>query len=60
MLRGSWGRSCALVAGVSVLLYLNSLPGEFVFDDHEAIENNKDVRSVVRSEQPNKQTIKQQ
>lgn len=36
-----------VVAIVSIVLYLNSLPGEFVFDDHEAIETNKDVRSEV-------------
>jgi hypothetical protein len=33
-----------LVVSVSALLYLNSIPGGFVFDDHEAIETNKDVR----------------
>ena len=32
------------VGGVAAALYLNSLWGEFVFDDHEAIENNPDVR----------------
>lgn len=32
------------VGGVAAVLYLNSLWGEFVFDDHEAIENNPDVR----------------
>lgn len=36
---------CVLVAGtVAAALYLNSIPGDFVFDDHEAIETNKDVR----------------
>jgi hypothetical protein len=36
---------CLLAAGgVAAALYLNSLWGEFVFDDHEAIENNPDVR----------------
>ena len=36
--------SLLLVGTVAALLYLNSLRGEFVFDDHEAIENNPDVR----------------
>ena len=35
------------MSGVAALLYLNSLPGEFVFDDHEAIENNADVRYIA-------------
>lgn len=34
-----------VVAGIAFLLYLNSVPGDFVFDDHEAIESNRDVRS---------------
>ena len=37
-------RECVLVAGIAVALYLNSIPGGFVFDDHEAIETNLDVR----------------
>ena len=37
-------RGYLLVVCVSVILYLNSIPGAFVFDDHEAIETNKDVR----------------
>ncbi len=41
--RGIW-RECLLVAGFAAALYLNSIPGGFVFDDHEAIETNKDVR----------------
>ena len=40
--------SSLLVAGLAVALYANSIPGEFVFDDHEAIENNLDVRSGVQ------------
>ena len=40
--------SSLLVAGLAVALYANSIPGEFVFDDHEAIENNMDVRSGVQ------------
>lgn len=35
---------CLLVGVVAAVLYVNSLGGEFVFDDHEAIENNPDVR----------------
>ena len=35
---------CLAVAGFAAALYLNSLNGEFVFDDHEAIETNVDVR----------------
>jgi len=38
--------SSLLVAGLAIALYANSVPGEFVFDDHEAIESNMDVRSV--------------
>ena len=34
----------AICFAVAVCIYANSLPGEFVFDDHEAIENNADVR----------------
>lgn len=34
----------AICFAVAVFIYANSLPGEFVFDDHEAIENNIDVR----------------
>ena len=41
--RGHYGCLMA-VGGVAAALYLNSLWGEFVFDDHEAIENNPDVR----------------
>ena len=37
-------RGGLLVASVALLIYLNSVPGEFVFDDHEAIEANHDVR----------------
>ncbi|EDO39962.1 predicted protein, partial [Nematostella vectensis] len=33
-----------LVAVVSTLCFLNSLPGELVFDDHEVIATNLDVR----------------
>lgn len=33
------------VAAVAALLHLNSIPGGFVFDDHEAIETSRDVRS---------------
>lgn len=40
--------SSLLVAGLAVALYANSIPGDFVFDDHEAIENNLDVRSGVQ------------
>lgn len=40
-----------LVAVAAAAVYVNSLPGEFVFDDHEAIENNPDVRSVAHSKQ---------
>ncbi len=29
---------------IAICLYGNSLQGEFVFDDHEAIESNLDVR----------------
>ncbi|XP_064394194.1 protein O-mannosyl-transferase Tmtc2-like isoform X2 [Halichondria panicea] len=36
---------CLAVAGFAAALYLNSLNGEFVFDDHEAIETNMDVRT---------------
>lgn len=36
--------SCMVVGAVAAALYANSLGGEFVFDDHEAIENNPDVR----------------
>jgi len=32
------------LAALAALLYLNSLRGGFVFDDHEAIESNVDVR----------------
>ena len=35
---------CLVVAGVAAAVYSNSLFGELVFDDHEAIENNLDVR----------------
>ncbi len=38
---------CLAVAGFAAALYLNSLNGEFVFDDHEAIETNMDVRYLV-------------
>lgn len=39
-------RLCVLVtACLALALHLNTLPGVFVFDDHEAIENNRDVRS---------------
>ena len=47
MIKMTQGRRyvCLLVVGgVAAALYLNSLWGEFVFDDHEAIENNPDVR----------------
>ena len=33
-----------LAFSAAVLCYLNSLPGEFVFDDREAIVRNGDVR----------------
>lgn len=36
--------NCLIVGGMAAALYVNSLLGEFVFDDHEAIENNPDVR----------------
>ena len=36
--------SCVVVGAVAAAIYANSLGGEFVFDDHEAIENNPDVR----------------
>lgn len=43
----SWRvNGCLAVAGFAATLYLNSLSGEFVFDDHEAIENNADVRYI--------------
>ena len=32
------------VFAIAIFLYWNSIGGEFVFDDHEAIENNPDVR----------------
>ena len=35
---------CATAAVLAAALYLNSINGEFVFDDHEAIETNVDVR----------------
>ena len=34
----------AICFAVAVCIYANYLQGEFVFDDHEAIENNMDVR----------------
>ena len=34
------------VFGLAVALYTNSLAGDFVFDDHTAIEINPDVRWV--------------
>lgn len=36
--------SCLVVAALAAGLHLNSIEGEFVFDDHEAIENNANVR----------------
>ena len=44
MTRGTRYGYLLAVGGVAAALYLNSLWGEFVFDDHEAIENNPDVR----------------
>lgn len=35
--------AAACVAGVAVLCFANSASGEFVFDDNEAILNNKDL-----------------
>ncbi len=35
---------CLAVGGFAAALYLNSLNGDFVFDDHEAIATNVDVR----------------
>ena len=32
------------IAGLAVALYVNSLGGQFVFDDHSAIQVNPDVR----------------
>lgn len=40
------------MGAVAAVLYVNSLGGEFVFDDHEAIENNPDVRYVVLKPHP--------
>ena len=45
--------SLLLVGTVAALLYANSLGGEFVFDDHEAIENNPDVRYCKHEHEPN-------
>lgn len=38
-----WLVSRSLVAGLALICYLNSCSGDFVFDDSEAIVNNKDV-----------------
>lgn len=46
MTRGTCYSCLLAVGGVAAALYLNSLWGEFVFDDHEAIENNPDVRYI--------------
>ena len=46
MKRETW-LCCSLVAGLSIILYVNTITGEFVYDDHGAIENNKDVRSIL-------------
>ena len=40
----SLNQAIAVVAVVSVLVYSNTLFGGLVFDDHEAIVNNRDVR----------------
>lgn len=37
--------SSLAVAALAVAAYLNSISGEFVFDDREAIETNPDVGS---------------
>ena len=44
----SWSvYSCLAVLGLAAALYMNNINGDFVFDDHEAIENNIDVRYLV-------------
>lgn len=39
----------ALVLAVSLLVYINSISGGFVFDDHRGILENKDLRPEERS-----------
>lgn len=44
-----WLISRSLVAGLAVVCYLNSCWGDFVFDDSEAIVNNKDIDPAASS-----------
>ena len=40
----AWWQNEVLLAGVAVIVYLNSLSGDLVFDDLQAIKENPDVR----------------
>lgn len=41
------GSEFAAVFIFAVVLYVNSVFGEFVFDDHEAVQQNADVRCGI-------------